>query len=112
MCEVIVTGGRYYDDAERVYAELEAMNPTKIIQGGAGGADLFARLYAEDNNIPLVTHKADWNKYGRAAGPIRNEVMLLSHPQAKVIAFPGGRGTQNCIDTAKRHKFEVIEITL
>ena len=44
--EVIVTGGRYYDNRAKVYEELDKLKPTKIIQGGASGADFIAKSYA------------------------------------------------------------------
>lgn len=98
--EVIVTGGRDYDDLIMVQDVLGQFNISLLIQGGASGADELALWYAKDNNIEHKTYKADWNKHGKAAGPFRNSEMLVSHPNAIVIAFPGGRGTENCVNQA------------
>lgn len=108
--EVIVTGGRYYDNRAKVYEELDKLKPTKIIQGGASGADFIAKSYAIDNGIPCHTEKADWETYGKAAGPIRNEIMCMKHREATVLAFPGGAGTANCIRHGKTWCKQVIEV--
>lgn len=81
-----------------------------IIQGGAYGADFFAKEYAKRNKIPYETYKADWEKYGRSAGYIRNKQMLDEGKPDLVIAFPGGKGTAMMIDIAKKAGVEVIEV--
>jgi hypothetical protein len=98
--DVIVTGGRDYYDKEKVISVLSLLDIGLLIQGGANGADLLAKEYAQFHNIPRIEVKADWSKHGRAAGPIRNKEMLLEFPNAIVIAFPGGAGTANCVKQA------------
>lgn len=98
--EVIVTGGRDYDDEIMLCDTLDFLQPTLVVQGGANGADNMARQWAEDNNVECVTIEADWANHGKSAGPKRNLRMLKAYPNAVVLAFPGGKGTQNCIDTA------------
>lgn len=98
--DVIVTGGRDYADAEMVKSILDLFDIGLIIQGGASGADNLAMKYAYDNHIGLVEVQADWDKHGKAAGPIRNKAMLELYPAAIVIAFPGGAGTANCVRQA------------
>lgn len=100
MKDVIVTGGRDYDDWAMVQEVLNLFDIGLLIQGGASGADSDAKEYARLNNIECVTVAADWNKHGKAAGPIRNKEMLLKYPNAIVVAFPGGAGTANCVKTA------------
>ena len=98
--DIIVTGGRDYDDWAMLQDVLSAFDAKLIVQGGAQGADRMARKYAEDNKIVSVTVEANWNKHGRAAGPIRNREMLMEYPEAIVVAFPGGAGTANCVKQA------------
>lgn len=81
-----------------------------IIEGGAAGADTIARDFATIQWLMLETYKADWNKWGRSAGPIRNKQMLKEGKPDLVIAFPGGSGTQNMIDQAKAAGIPVEEI--
>lgn len=114
MKTVLVCGGRYYADRDRLFAELDALHDQQgikgVINGGALGADTLARAWATERCIPLVTFRANWKEHGRAAGPMRNAVMLESKPDL-VIAFPGGQGTRNMILQARRALVPVIEVT-
>lgn len=84
----------------------------EIISGGCSGADTMGEWFAEDNNLKLTVFEADWNKYGRAAGPIRNEQMAKYAAEADrgiLIAFPIGKspGTRNMIKLANQYGLEV-----
>jgi len=99
---ILVCGGRDYDDRKKVFEALDTLdNPCALIEGGARGADRLAREWAIDNNVPIFTFNADWETYGRAAGPIRNKQMLVEGKPDIVIAFPGGAGTANMIRQAR-----------
>jgi hypothetical protein len=52
--------------------------------------------------------KADWRKYGAAAGPIRNQRMLEGPPDI-VVAFAGGKGTADMVQRARAAGIAVIE---
>lgn len=108
--KIIVTGSRHNPFKELVYKTLHEMMPTMIVEGGAPGVDTSARQFAKEFRIEHDRVDADWDKYGNAAGPIRNKAMLLKHRDALVVAFPGGNGTMNCIKTAKELGMTVIQI--
>lgn len=113
MTKVLVTGGRAYRDRESVYAALsEGLFPVDkddiVITGGAGGADSLAADWARANGVHLVQMHALWDKYGPAAGPIRNAAMLQLLPDV-VLAFPGGKGTADMVRRAKDAGLRVIE---
>ena len=99
MAVILVTGGRNFEDAaraNRVLNEIHVATPiTKLIEGGARGADTLARNWAQANEIPVVTHQAEWDRYQAHAGRIRNIRMLAAHLHEidLVVVFPGGRGT-------------------
>jgi len=58
-------------------------------------------------------YPADWETYGRAAGPIRNQKMLDSEQINLCVAFPGGAGTADMVARCKKaHRFDVIEVPL
>lgn len=97
---LLVCGGRDYADKKVVYDILLNIQPTEICQGGATGADFLAKQFAEHWKVPCQEFKADWKKYGKAAGPIRNKQMLEEFDPDMVVAFPGGSGTQNMIKLA------------
>ena len=50
--------------------------------------------------IPVNIFPADWKAHGKAAGPIRNRDMAKHADQ--VVLFPGGRGTENMYQEAKK----------
>lgn len=116
MSVVAVTGGRDYRDIDRVFAELRAIHTsdrgpiTKLIQGGAKGADRIAVAWADNHMIEVVTYPADWELYGRMAGPIRNREMLDDGKPDVLVAFPGGKGTASCVREARKLGIEVIEV--
>ena len=93
---VLVCGGRSYEQWTTVRKTLEELRPTVIIQGGAPGADRLAAKWADVNGVPLVTYPALWSQ-GKRAGPQRNAFMLTDSRPDIVVAFPGGRGTQDMI---------------
>jgi hypothetical protein len=53
---------------------------------------------------------AQWDRYGEAAGPIRNAWMLEFGKPDLVVAFPGGRGTADMISKARKAGIEVCEV--
>ncbi|MBE6562424.1 MAG: DUF2493 domain-containing protein [Ruminococcaceae bacterium] len=85
----------------------------EIISGGAKGADSLGEKYAEEYGIPVVRYPADWKKYGRAAGPKRNEEMARAAAadgfSGVLFAFWDGTspGTANMIKTAEKFKLDV-----
>lgn len=109
---VLVTGGRTFRNREALYRGLEALSErvggiTEIIEGGATGADTLAANWANWKGVKLTTIKADWDRYGRGAGYIRNSEMADLKPDI-VLACPGGRGTANMIEIAGRKGLRVI----
>ena len=122
---VIICGGRDLTDGEFVFSSLDqihsTINITRIIEGGqrtknvktgkvVGGADYWAFKWAEQNRIHCITVKANWNMYGAAAGPIRNQEMINRYNPKRLIAFPGGKGTADMKRRAKKAGIEVIEV--
>jgi predicted Rossmann-fold nucleotide-binding protein len=109
--KILVCGGRDYKNVSAVrhaLTALHAKNPiTLIIEGGAPGADRLAREWAEANNVPVQTFEADWKRFGRRAGPLRNKRMLDEGKPDGVVAFPGGTGTANMIDLANAYCVKV-----
>ncbi|GAA4928865.1 hypothetical protein GCM10023224_05250 [Streptomonospora halophila] len=99
---IIVTGGRDYGDADTVERALRGHlpGPHTIVHGGAPGADRLAHSVARGLDWELEPHPADWERHGRAAGPIRNVEMARAGADL-CIAFPGGRGTADMVARAE-----------
>jgi hypothetical protein len=112
MIKVLVCGGRDYNDKEVVFGFLDHINEKYYIicvaHGAARGADTLADDWAKAHNILVEAYPADWNKHGKSAGSIRNRQMLVDGKPDVVIAFPGGKGTENMIRQAKHRGVQVI----
>jgi len=111
---VLVCGGRTFDNWELLAGVLDGLEPMQasvIIHGAAPGADTLAGRWAELRRVPVEAFPAEWEKHGRAAGPIRNARMLAEGKPALVVAFPGGRGTANMVKQARAVNVEVLEVS-
>ena len=79
---------------------------TVVIEGGALGADRLAARYAAAAGLEVLTFPADWQRYGRAAGPIRNKQMLIDGRPDFVAAFhddiENSKGTKNMLSQADK----------
>lgn len=76
---VILAGDRNWSDWAAIVKVLRPFDPrtTLVITGGAPGADTLAEMAAKAMGFEArVVFPADWKKYGRAAGPRRNQQML------------------------------------
>lgn len=80
----------------------------EILEGGCPtGADAEARDWADEHpDVTITTFYADWKTSGRAAGPMRNQVMLDEEPDL-VLAFVNkpleiSRGTADMVRRARR----------
>ena len=81
-----------------------------IISGGATGVDSVAIDWAVTHWCGFKEYPADWGKFGKAAGYLRNKQMLNEGKPDIVIAFPGGKGTANMIKLAKNAGIKIIEV--
>ncbi|MDD2660952.1 MAG: SLOG family protein [Methylococcales bacterium] len=71
-----------------------------IVSGTANGADEYGERWAEEQNLIVHRFPADWEKYGKSAGPIRNKVMA-ANAEGLVAVWDGkSKGTANMIKLA------------
>lgn len=114
MTVVLVAGGRDFTDEEFVSTVLDRLhsqyNFSKVVQGGAKGVDIFALCWARKRKIPFKTYPADWDEHGRAAGGIRNSLMLNKEDPNLVVLFPGGVGTADMRRKALDAGKSILEI--
>src|SRR5690242_7305650 len=77
--KVIIAGTRHFTDYKllKEYCDVILSNQSdiEIVSGGARGADALGEQYAKENGYPIKQFLPDWDKYGRLAGPLRNEEM-------------------------------------
>ena len=107
---VIIAGGRDFSDKEVAFEALNTViNPGDIIVSGhARGADMLGEMYAKEYGLELELYPAEWDKYGRSAGYIRNRQM--AEVADALVAFWDGksRGTKNMIETAEKLELPVF----
>jgi len=112
---ICICGGRDYNDHATVFEVLGRMlqnypkNEIVIINGDSRGADKLAQIWAEDNDIKLETYPANWEEEGKAAGPIRNQLMLSTGIDI-LIAFPGGKGTAHMMKICREANVYVYDV--
>lgn len=79
-----------------------------IVSGGANGADKLAELYATEYNIPILVLPAQWDKYGKRAGYVRNQEIWDNADFG--IAFWDGKskGTAHSFAIAKKQQKRLV----
>ena len=107
-----ICGGRDYQLTDDDFLWLDKIckewGVDEIVHGGATGADACAAAFAMTREIEETVFEADWDMYGRAAGPKRNEeIAKYLEVCGELVAFPGGRGTQDMIRRASDHGIPV-----
>lgn len=123
--KVLVCGSRHFgfklEERDKIFGVIEEAvesckdlntseyNNLTIIQGEAKGVDRAAGEWAVLCNVPQERYPADWNKHGKAAGPIRNKQMLDEGKPDLVVAFlaKDSRGTANMVEQARKAGVEV-----
>ena len=104
--KLLICGDRNWSDGNAVRDVMKGFNPTVVIEGEARGADTFARLCAGVLGIEVLPFPADWEKYGKAAGPIRNSQMLKEGNPDVVVGFhykiEESKGTRDMLTRAKK----------
>lgn len=106
--KVLITGSRGYYDEPVIFEALKDLpEGTHFIVGDARGADeiaisIITNQYGKERNWTVKIFKAEWNKYGKAAGPIRNYEMIKQEPDM-VLAFKNGEspGTNHMVGLAR-----------
>ena len=102
--KILIAGSREYDNYEEAEAVLDALVKDHvgecdivILSGACRGTDMIGEKYAKEHGFEIRRYPADWKRYGRAAGPIRNEEMVREADV--IICFWDGesRGSRSLI---------------
>jgi len=105
---------RYQPEVDHIWHTLDTIRsairrPLVVIEGEQRGVDLLAREWAEEKGLEVRGFPADWDRYKKRAGFIRNDQMLKEGNPHAVIAFPGGVGTRMMVGLARRAGVPVRE---
>ena len=103
---LVVAGSRDFNDYSLLSAELDKLLAGKtnitIVSGTARGADRLGERYAAEHNLRIERFPAEWEKYHKGAGPIRNMKMVQSADAVIVFWDNESSGTKNIIECARK----------
>ena len=112
MFRVIIAGGRDFQDYDLLTKTMDRLlsnikDDIEVVCGMARGADTLGEQYAIERGFSVRYFPADWNRYGKSAGFIRNAEMAENADA--LVAFWDGQshGTRNMIETATSRGLKV-----
>lgn len=109
---VVVCGSRFWRDASAIRRELRQLPPGSVVlHGGCRGADAIAGQVARELGFEVEVYPAQWRRFGKRAGPIRNAFVLREEKPDLVLAFhedlARSKGTKDMVERAVRAGIEV-----
>ncbi len=115
---VVIAGSRDFDNYELLKQKMDKILSKRIanneeiiiISGTAKGADKLGERYAKERGFKIERYPADWNKFGKRAGYLRNEQMAKV-ADACVCFWDGqSKGTKHMIDLANKYNLAIRTI--
>jgi hypothetical protein len=112
--KVIIAGWREFTDYELLNRTMESCGfpVTEVVSGKARGADTLGERWANENGIPVKPFPANWDRYGDAAGSVRNEEMARYGEALVAFLAKESKGTKDMIRVAKRYKLKVKVVNI
>lgn len=117
--KLIVAGSRGFSASNYDLLWIEIMNryankvvykEIEIVSGGCYGADLLGEQFAKEFKLNVQRFPAEFDKYGKAAGPIRNKQMAEYADAAIVFWDAESRGSLNMIQLMRKMGKKVVVI--
>lgn len=108
--KTIIAGGRDGVKDWHLFEALEQVDwkITEVVSGGAKGADALGEWYAACELLPLKRFEADWDRFGKSAGPKRN-MEMAKYADALIALWDGkSKGTANMIAVATKLNLKVL----
>ena len=110
--KIIIAGSRDFDNFLTLRDKLDfflqnVKEEIQIVSGGARGADKMGETYSKLRGYGLKIFKADWNKYGKKAGYLRNEEMAKYGTHCVCFWDGKSKGTKHMIDLAKQYQLNL-----
>jgi hypothetical protein len=106
MKKIIIAGGRDFTDYELLKYVCDntitlPIEQIEIVSGTATGSDSLGEKWANGKGYKVVRFPANWDKYGKRAGYLRN--VEMAEYSDFLIAFWNGKskGTEHMINIAK-----------
>ena len=111
--KILVCGSRhgFCDTIAQLEKVADTWDVRVVVTGGARGVDKEAWDWAKYRGYTCEVFTAEWNKYGKSAGPRRNQRMIDESRPDMVVAFPGGDGTADMVIRARKAGIKVLSIS-
>lgn len=113
--KLIIAGSRSFCDYQML-KKIVSVNKgiTEIVSGTARGADSLGEKYGEEKKLKVTKFPANWDKYGKKAGYIRNIEMALYADEAIVFWDGKSKGSKNMIEICKEYAVPcfVVHVTI
>lgn len=97
---ILITGSRHWTDEEPIAALIDSLPfDAIVIHGNAPGADTIADRLAFARGLHVKAWAASWHRFGRQAGPLRNQCMIDEGKPTEAHAYitPDSVGTWDCV---------------
>jgi hypothetical protein len=113
--KILACGDRDWGDHNLIHETLAKFGQdTILVVGGARGADTIAENCGHELGFTVLVFPANWDQFGKRAGPIRNRQMLNEKPDL-VIAFhddlQASKGTKDTVTEAHKRNIKVQVVT-
>jgi predicted Rossmann fold nucleotide-binding protein DprA/Smf involved in DNA uptake len=105
---VAIVGSRDFPNLESVGQYVSDLpRDSVIVSGGARGVDRAAEAVARAKGMATLIFPADWNRHGKAAGYMRNRLIVANADRLVAFQHNNSRGTQHSIDLARERGIDV-----
>lgn len=108
---------RNTQESMAIEREIKAhkLDPEKdvLMHGGAKGADKLCGTWGKILGFKVIVFEADWMRYGKGAGQVRNKRMLEESPELVLAFHPdliNSKGTKNMVAIAKAKPGTTVEV--
>jgi hypothetical protein len=110
----IIAGSRTIVDKEAVFIAIARApwTPTSVISGGAAGVDTLGEKWAHEHAVKVVRLEADWNRFGKRAGYLRN-IEMAALAEALILIWDGkSKGSGHMKQIAESRGLKVFEVII
>lgn len=112
--KVIIAGSRKFTKRGEImkWIDLSKFNITEVVSGASCGVDWIGEQWGLFEGKKIKRFPANWDKFNKAAGPIRNKQMAR-YADALILIWDGkSKGSSNMKANAKKYKLPIEEIIL
>jgi len=79
-----------------------------VVSGAAKGADTYGEMWAIEQNVAIAVFAADWKRFKKRAGPMRNQEMARNADSLVAVWDGVSRGTSNMITLAQERGLRIL----